>query len=260
MSHEFGGKHELGQNFLIDRAVITRIGALAARAHGPIIELGPGNGALTSELASGGRPVTAVELDPKRVRELRARTPKQVSVVHADILSYRFPKRPHILVGNIPFHLTTAVLKRVLAAKHWQQAILLVQWEVARRRAGIGGTSMLTASWWPWYEFTLHDRVPAHAFRPVPSVDGGLFSMHRRERPLVAERERGPYQGFVKQVFTGRGHGLREILRRTGRIHARELDSWLRREKLAPRTLPKQLSAQQWASLWHSTRHRTPQK
>jgi hypothetical protein len=44
---------------------------------------------------------------------------------------------------------------------------------------------MLTANWWPWYDFELHARVPARSFRPVPAVDGGLFTMTRRETPLT---------------------------------------------------------------------------
>ncbi|GII53563.1 hypothetical protein Pth03_19520 [Planotetraspora thailandica] len=154
-----------------------------------------------------------------------------------------------MIVGNVPFHLTTPILRRLLPAGHWQAAVLLVQWEVARRRAGVGGASMLTASWWPWHEFELHRRVPARSFRPVPSVDGGLLTMTRRPVPLVGER--GPYQEFVRQVFTGRGRGLGEILHRTGRIDRVAVREWMRDAGVMPHALPKDLTAAQWASLWH---------
>lgn len=174
------------------------------------------------------------------------------------MLSYRFPRTPHVVVGNLPFHLTTTLLTRLLAAEHWQDAILLVQWEVARRRAGVGGASMLTASWWPWYEFALHERVPARAFRPVPAVDGGLLSMTRRPHPLVIESKE--YQRFLKEVFTGRGHGVREIVVRTGRVDQNALRPWLLAHDVAPKALPKELTAEQWVALWRflrSTRSRT---
>ncbi|WP_007026407.1 rRNA adenine N(6)-methyltransferase family protein, partial [Saccharomonospora iraqiensis] len=170
-----GGPHELGQNFLVDRSVINAVTTLAARVPHPIVEIAAGDGALTRPLGRLGRPLTAVEVDPRRARRLDRRTPDHVDVVHADLLRYRLPRHPHVLVGNVPFHLTTAVLKRLLAAPHWHTAILLVQWEVARRRAGIGGATMLTARWWPWFEFTVDRRVPARAFRPAPSVDAGLL-------------------------------------------------------------------------------------
>lgn len=247
-----GGPHELGQNFLTDHLMINTIEALVARTSGPIVEIGAGDGALTVPLSRSGRLLTAVEVDPKRARRLRQRTPEHVTVVNDDMLQYRFPHHPHVLLGNLPFHLTTAVLKRLLVAEHWQTAILLVQWEVARRRAGVGGASMLTASWWPWYEFTLHARVPARSFRPVPSVDGGLLTIARRPHPLVTDRK--PYQRFISDVFTGRGRGLREILARIGRFDRNALHTWLRTYQVSPQALPKDLTAEQWAALWQLAR------
>jgi 23S rRNA (adenine-N6)-dimethyltransferase len=81
---------------------------------------------------------------------------------------------------------------------------------VARKRAAVGGTTQLTASWWPWFEFSLAGRVPARAFRPRPSVDGGLLVMSRRDRPLLDRRRHGAYQRFVAEAFrAGRVDGWR---------------------------------------------------
>ncbi|SDQ96968.1 23S ribosomal RNA methyltransferase Erm [Actinopolyspora saharensis] len=243
-----GGPHELGQNFLVDEATIDTITRLTESAPDPIVELCPGGGAVTVPLGESGRPMTAVELDPRHAGRLEQRTPDNVRVVREDVLRFRFPRHPHTLVGNLPFHLTTPILRRVLAAEHWRTAVLLVQWEVARRRAGVGGASMLTASWWPWYEFELHSRVPARSFRPVPSVDAGLITVHRRPRALVTERE--AYQRFVKRVFTGPGRGLLRILVRTGLLNGAGAAHRLRDLGIPPDALPKDLTAEQWAQLW----------
>lgn len=246
--HPAFGRHELGQNFLADRRVIARIAAAAGASDDPILEIGPGDGALTVALAGLGRPVTAVELDARRARRLAATAPPGVRVDVGDILDYRLPNRPYVIVGNIPFHLTTAILRKVLAAPHWTEALLLVQWEVARRRAGVGGASQLTAQWWPWFAFTLLERVPAHAFRPKPSVDGGLLRIERRPRPLVEGR--GAYQRFVARTFAAPGRGLVDILPRTTRLPRPVLERWMSQHGVAPRALPKQLTAEQWAGLW----------
>lgn len=243
-----GGRHELGQNFLVDPATITTICAAVRATTGPIVELGPGDGALTVPLSRSGRPITAVELDPRRARRLSARTGANVTVVTGDLLRHRFPRERHTVVGNIPFHLTTVTLRRLLAQSTWDTAVLLVQWEVARRRAGIGGATQLTATWWPWYEFAVLARVPARAFRPVPAVDGGVLTLRRRPSPLVTECQL--YQDFVREVFTGRGHGLAGILPRTGRLGRRTVNTWLSANDLRPDTLPRSLTAAQWASLW----------
>ncbi|OXM46265.1 23S ribosomal RNA methyltransferase Erm [Amycolatopsis alba] len=199
------GRHELGQNFLIDRNTIETVVGLAAATAGPIIEFGTGDGALTLPLERLGRPLTGVEIDARRAARLAARVRPSTEIVTADFLRFTLPETPYVVVGNLPFHLTTATLRHLLAAPGWTDAVLLVQWEVARRRAGVGGATMMTAQWWPWFDFRLAGRVPAAAFRPRPGVDGGLLAMARRERPLVDGADRARYQDFVRRVFTGRG-------------------------------------------------------
>ncbi|MFJ8913377.1 23S ribosomal RNA methyltransferase Erm [Amycolatopsis sp. NPDC102389] len=199
------GRHELGQNFLIDRTVIETVVKLVDWTDGPIIEFGTGDGALTLPLERLGRPLTGVEIDARRAARLARRVQSPTKIVTADYLRFPLPKTPHVLVGNLPFHLTTATLRHLLAAPGWTDAVLLMQWEVARRRAGVGGATMMTAQWWPWFDFRLASRVPAAAFRPRPGVDGGLLTMTRRERPLVDDADRRRYQDFVRRVFTRPG-------------------------------------------------------
>jgi 23S rRNA (adenine-N6)-dimethyltransferase len=256
-----GGGHESGQNFLVDRKAIAAVCRLVARVPGPVVEFGPGDGALTFPLSASGREITAVELDHRRARKLHRRLGgRSVTVVQGDFLGHPFPDRPHVLVGNIPFHLTTALLRRIFPASTWTTAILLVQWEVARRRAGIGGATLLTASWWPWYEFSVHERIPARAFRPVPGVDGGLLRIDRRAVPLVvgtaASAEGRGYQQFVSRMFTGPGRGLGEVLPRATGLSRRTARNRLRELCLAPSCLPRDLSAEQWAALWVLARER----
>lgn len=257
-------RHELGQNFLADPHLIAAVQCLVkTETFGPIIELGAGDGALTRPLARLGRPVTALEIDSRRARRLAlnvradsADAAVPVTVVCADVLRYRFPDTPHTVVGNIPFHLTTAIIRKLLAERAWTCAMLIVQWEVARRRAGVGGASMLTASWWPWYDFQLVRRIPAASFRPVPSVDAGLMTMHRRPVALVTERR--DYQTFVKEVFQSCGRGLAEMILRTGRVRRSDLHAWLRHNHIPARALPKDLVAEHWAELWKLTKRAQP--
>jgi 23S rRNA (adenine-N6)-dimethyltransferase len=90
-----GGRHELGQNFLFDPNTITTICAAVRATTGPIVELGPGDGALTVPLSRSGRVITAVELDPRRARRLAARTGGNITVVTGDLLRHRFPRELH---------------------------------------------------------------------------------------------------------------------------------------------------------------------
>ncbi len=241
-----GGRHELGQNFLIDTTVIAAITDLVGRTDGPILELCAGDGALTRSLATLDRELLAIELDPRRLDELRSRLPA-VEVRQADAL--RVPLQRPVVVGNLPFHLTTAFLRRLLGSGEWQHALLLVQWEVARKRAGVGGATMLTAQAGPWFEFVLHRRVAARAFRPVPTVDGGLLGIVRRSRSLLPIRERAGYRHFVRTAFTGPGRGIGQIIRP---VLGRRTRSALRAADVDPGVLPRDLTVAQWVALWRA--------
>ncbi len=258
-----GGRHEHGQNFLTDHDTINQIFELVEDSTGPIVEVGPGQGRLTRELWKLRRPLTAVEIDSRLADRLasnsQVRDRNHVSVVNADFLDWPLPVTPHVVVGNVPFHLTTAILRKLLHSGAWTHAILLVQWEVARRRAGVGGSSMMTAQWWPWVDFRLEGRVPRSAFKPVPNVDGGILVITRRPHPLVAVNERESYRQFVHDVFTGKGRGIGEILANVSRAIGRQCaHKLLRSEGILPSSLPKDLTAEQWARLFANTSPTNP--
>ncbi|WP_114855132.1 23S ribosomal RNA methyltransferase Erm [Brachybacterium sp. YJGR34] len=250
MSRHHPGPHELGQNHLHDPHVIDRVVALVARTDGPVVEWGAGDGALTLPLAALGRPLEAVEIDERAVRRLTRRLPgrtgARVTVTHGDLLAH-VPPSESTLVANLPFHLTTPALRHLLRTGGWTDAVLITQWEVARKRAGVGGSTLMTAQWWPWYEVRLETRIPAAAFRPRPGVDSGLLRIHRRAAPLVADADRRAYQDLVRRIFTGRGRGLEQILRRSGGLSAERARSFCREHGYRPQALPRDVDPAHWA-------------
>ncbi|MGC5629652.1 23S ribosomal RNA methyltransferase Erm [Georgenia sp. Z1344] len=269
-----GGRHELGQNFLHHPPTVRRFADLVRETDGAILELGAGDGALTRELARLGRPLTAVEIDEHRVERLRRMLRRSgtattadprtttgtgtgtgtatVRIEHDDAM--RVPLDAPVVAGNIPFHLTSPLLRRLLTAGRWQHAVLLTQWEVARKRAGVGGGTMMTAQGAPWFEVRIEFRVPARHFRPVPGVDGGVLSIVRRPRPLVPVSQRRGYEAFVRAVFTGRGGRIARVVERAARVDRRAAERALARAGVDGRALPRDVGPEQWASLWHDLR------
>ncbi|MGO1510806.1 MAG: 23S ribosomal RNA methyltransferase Erm [Actinomycetaceae bacterium] len=249
-----GGRHELGQNFLHHAPSLRRIADLVRETSGEIIELGAGDGALTRELARLDRPVTAVEIDEHRARRLHRslRGARRVRVEHGDAM--RVPLDVPVVTGNIPFHLTTPLLRRLLGSGGWQDAVLLTQWEVARKRSGVGGSTMMTAQSAPWFEVALEFRVAAGHFRPVPSVDGGVLSIARRRSPLLPARQRRGYETFVRSVFTGRGGRLSRVVARAAGVDERAAERALSAAGVGRSALPRDLGPEQWATLWRTLR------
>lgn len=249
MSDVRPGRHELGQNFLTDRSVLDRIVHLVSQRQGPLVEWGTGNGAVTLALAELGRPLEGVEIDSRRAAELRRRTGTHVCIAEGDILRHA-PPQDAVVVSNVPFHLTTPILRHLLASTTWRHAVLLTQWEVARKRAGVGGTTQLTAQWWPWFTFTLDRRVPSTAFRPRPNVDGGLLLIDRRREPLLPESDLRDFQPWVAAVFSSRGRGVAEILHRNGVPGAVARQIARRRRRSQAPVLPRDLRAEDWVEAY----------
>jgi 23S rRNA (adenine-N6)-dimethyltransferase len=246
-----GGRHELGQNFLTHRPTIQKITALVNVTQGPILELGAGDGALTRILASTRRPLTAIELDEHRARRLAMVLP-QVNIVRADAL--RYPLHAPVVVGNIPFHLTTPILRRLVTEDRWNHSVLVTQWEVARKRAGVGGQTMMTAQSAPWFTFELHGRVPNWGFRPQPSVDGGILAITRRASPLLPMVERRAYERFVRGVFSGRGGTLERIVQGAAHVTPAAARTAVTRASCR-HSLPRDLTVEQWLTMWQVLRH-----
>ncbi|MFF8838691.1 23S ribosomal RNA methyltransferase Erm [Streptomyces sp. NPDC015130] len=246
-------RRELGQNFLQDDRVVRNLVAHVDGDGRNVLEIGPGKGAITEELVRRFDTVTVVEMDPHWAAHVRRRFEgERVTVFQGDFLDFRFPYDIDTVVGNVPFGITTQILRSLLESTEWQSAALIVQWEVARKRAGRSGGSLLTTSWAPWYEFAAHDRVRASSFRPMPSVDGGVLTIRRRPRPLLPESSSRAFQRFAEAVFTGPGRGLAEILRR--HIPRETYRSVADRHGIPDNGLPKDLTLDQWTALFQATR------
>lgn len=244
-----GGPHERGENLLTHRPTLKHLNSLARLTTGSILEIGTGSGLLTRELAGLGRPLTTIDIDPGNVRRIREQLP-EVEGVCADALEHPF--NADAIIGNLPFHLTTPILRRLLDEPGWREAILLIQWEVARKRASVGGGTMLTGQAAPWFMFTLHGRVPARYFSPMPTVDGGILGITRRSEPLLPPAQRGRYQRFVRAMFTSRGRNFPQLLARSARLPQGTARSVAAAAGIRFTHRPRDLTVVQWCRLWRA--------
>ena len=195
-------RRRLGQNFL-DPAAAERFVDQAGFGSGEfVVEVGAGLGAITRALARRDVRVLAVELDPDWVRHLRQRCQDNqlVTVVEGDFLKQPLPRQPFRLAGSLPYARTTDILRHVLddPSGALQRADVIVQWEVARKRAAVPPSTLLSTAWAPWWAFRLGARLPATLFRPRPKVDSGLLTILRRQPPLLPPTLAPAYARFVR--------------------------------------------------------------
>lgn len=225
-----------GRHFLRSRRLVEALVAEAGVGPGDLVlDLGAGTGALTRPLAARVGQVWAVELDASLAADLRRRfCGTTVRVVHADASRVRWPNEPFKVVANLPFGSAAAILRILLddPAVPLVSANLVVQWELATKRAAVWPSTFAGAYWGAWYRFALVRRLPRCAFAPPPSVDAGVLRVERRAEPLVVEHSAAAYRAFVKRGFaTGRPPVPPLAFKRLGRelgfdphAHARDLD------------------------------------
>jgi 23S rRNA (adenine-N6)-dimethyltransferase len=199
-------RRSLGQNFLQPDRADQLVDAAAFAAGELVVDIGAGRGALTYALANRGVHVVALEKDAHWAESLRREVRRRgldgaVRVVRCDALDYRMPRRPFRVFGSLPFGATTAILRHLLddPGSSLVRADLIVQWEVARKRALMPPTTLLSTTWAPWWSFDAVRRIPAAAFRPVPSVDAALLRITRRDPPILSPHMAGPYASFVRR-------------------------------------------------------------
>lgn len=170
------------------------IGRLELQTDELVVDVGAGAGALTIPLARAGASVLAIERDRRWVAELQQRIERdgvadRVRIRRGDLRDVSWPTRPYRVVSSPPYALTTRLLGRLLddPCRGPVRADLLLQFEVARKRAAKPPTSLRSAAWAPWWSFDLGERVPRQAFRPVPATDSAWLTVTRRDPPILPD-------------------------------------------------------------------------
>jgi 16S rRNA (adenine1518-N6/adenine1519-N6)-dimethyltransferase len=216
----------LGQHFLIDGEVLKRITAAAELAPTDVIvEVGPGLGVLTRELAQKAARVIAIELDNKLAAALKQTLApfNNVTIINDDVLKIEpadlvtEPATGYKVVANLPYYITSPVLRHFLEASAKPRLmILMVQKEVAEAIvAKPGEMSLLSVSVQFYGEPRIISRVPAECFYPAPKVDSAILRINLYPQPRVAVDEASFFElvraGFStprKQIANSLAQGL----------------------------------------------------
>lgn len=250
-------KKGLGQHFLIDESVLDKIVAAAeVGLADTVLEIGPGLGVLTRALAEHAGHVIAVELDEKMVGILRDQLANRenLEIVQGDILEIdpgELIDGPYKVAANLPYYITSAVLRHLLEAAHKPALLILtMQLEVAQRiLAKPGELSTLAVSVQYYGKPKLVTRVPAGAFWPRPEVDSAVLRIDVYEEPPVAVDDVGWFFTVVRAGFQQRRKQLKNAL--AGGLHPSKDDvvAALEEAGIDPRRRAQTLSIQEWAAL-----------
>lgn len=213
---EYTLKKSLGQHFLTDESICQKIvAALQQNVHSPLLEVGPGGGALTKHLLElSNIDFKAVELDDEKVQYLTKTYPVLADkIIHKDVLAILPPfEGEFTVVGNFPYNISTQIVFKVLEWKTQVPVCIgMFQKEVADRIAAgpgskiYGITSVLTQA---FYTVEYLFDVPPTCFNPPPKVMSGVIRMKRRTEFAHIKSEKSLF-ALVKLAFNQRRKTLR---------------------------------------------------
>ncbi len=206
----------LGQNFLVDDPALRRVVDAAEISAGEaVLEIGAGLGSLTRYLATAAGQVTAIELDGNLIPPLtEVLAPfDNVKIIQGDILDinpdqltsdFQPPIVSYLVVANIPFYITSAIIRHLLEAEQKpRRLVLTVQREVAERIcARSGKLSLLALSVQVYGEPRIVTKIPAGAFYPTPKVDSAVVRIDLFPDPLIPPSRIPAFFDLAKAGFS----------------------------------------------------------
>jgi 16S rRNA (adenine1518-N6/adenine1519-N6)-dimethyltransferase len=251
-------RKRLGQHFLTDPRILARIAdALELRPDETVVEIGPGRGALTAQLASRAGRVVAVELDRELARSLRiafAGDPR-VDIIEGDVLDVDLAAvagGPYALAGNVPYYITTPIIFQALRRPRPSRAVFLVQREVAERMAAGPGSreyGALSVNVQALADVSVLFHVAAGSFQPPPKVDSAVVRIVPRAHADVPPEHETLYGTFVIQSFSLRRKQMRRVVRSITGLNVAAVDRLLDGAGVDPEARPEMLTPAQFARI-----------
>ena len=283
--HRLRPSKGLGQNFLIDKAILAKIVETAdLKANDVVLEIGPGTGILTKELARMAKKVIAVEKDLGMVEILKETVKdfKNVEIVHGDILKisnfppafaerefpiFNFKFFPswtgsrrsgtisnYKVVANLPYYITSPVIRKFLEEKSQPKImVLMVQKEVAQKICSQPPDMNLLAVSVQFYaESQIISFVPKDAFWPKPEVDSAILKI----TPLINANKESIdtklFFGVVKAGFSQPRKQLASNLEKKLKLKNKKVKTWLTNNNINPQRRAETVSLQEWIKLTKS--------
>jgi len=262
----------LGQHFLVDREVASRIVAAAELDdRPPVLEIGAGRGALTDLLRNTTDRLYLVEIDPGLVNVLLSRyqADPAVVIVEGDVLAVDLPQLSGeasvYVVGNLPYSVASQILLRLVELRWWcPGAVVMVQEEVARRVAAKPGGhdyGVLTLLIQIYAEVTWCFHVSRRSFSPMPRVESAVIRLHLHATPRVPMADLTLFQHLVRSLFQHRRKMIRNTLGgflATVDVGAAEAGAVLHEAGIDASVRPEQVSLEEFAALTAAVSGRGP--
>ncbi|KPJ54760.1 hypothetical protein AMJ47_03365 [Parcubacteria bacterium DG_72] len=249
----------LGQNFLTDKATVKKIiKAANLKSNDIVLEIGPGFGVLTKQIAKIAKKVIAVEKDSKlcSVFKEELKDYKNVEILNKDILktnitNYKLLITDSKIIANLPFYITAPVIRKFLEVKNKpKEMILIVQKEVAQRiTAKPPKMSILAVSVQVYADSKILFYISKNSFYPKPKVDAALLRVVPRINADLKQIDADKFFKIVKVGFKSPRKQLINNLSKELKIDKEQAATWLEKNNIDPKRRAETLTIQDWKNL-----------
>ncbi len=246
----------LSQNFLVNPTTIDKIIDESTIGKDDfVVEIGPGKGTITSVLVKRCKHVIAIEADPKLFLILvnKFKENKNTNIVRENFLIFNLPNTRYKVFSNIPFNITSDIVRKLLNAPTPPiDSYLLMQQEAATKFSGgpLGHETLFSVLHKPWFDFDIVHRFSPTDFEPVPNVQVVLFKIAQRPTPLLSKNEKHLFRDFVSYAFT---HSIPNV--KSGLKHIFTPKQFARLaadNQFLPLATPTQITFAQWLELFRT--------
>jgi len=253
-------KKGLGQHFLVDEQVLKRlISAAELTANDTVVEVGPGLGILTRELAKKSGRVIAIEVDTRLasvLKETLALLPN-VDIINADVLAsdpgaLLAKETPYKVVANLPYYIASAVLRHFLEASIKPRLMVVtVQKEVAQTIVAQPGKMRLLSVSVQFYGHpTIVYYVPARSFYPPPKVSSAILRIDLYDRPALAVKDEAAFFRVVRGGFSAPRKQLHNSLAQGLEMSTGDAVALLKEAGINQKRRAETLSLEEWATIY----------
>ena len=221
MKHPF--RKKWGQNFLVDNNLLKKIAhTINPKPDNCILEIGPGEGALTEKIFPEVKEMIGVEIDPLLIDKLENHELlKNLNVIKGDVLFYDINELPITnpvrVIGNIPYNITTPIIFWLIEQlDYWEDAFLMVQKEVANRLVAKVSTKSygrLTVMVGAYIDIKSKFIIPPDVFIPKPKVDSTFIHLTKKPNPLIDDNKYIKFNKIVSASFNQRRKMLKNSLK-----------------------------------------------
>jgi len=221
MNHPF--RKKWGQNFLVDNNLLKKIvRTINPKSDNCILEIGPGEGALSEKILPIVKEMVGVEIDPLLIEKLKIHDKlKDLIIIKGDVLLYEIDKlpisNPVRVIGNIPYNITTPIIFWLIEQlDYWDDAFLMVQKEVANRLVAQTSTKAygkLTVVVGAYLDIKSKFIIPPDVFIPKPRVDSAFIHLTKKLKPLIEDKNYITFNKIVSTAFNQRRKMLKNSMK-----------------------------------------------